>query len=615
MSGRLTAGFFMVVLAVAVWLYPVATFQLYPDLDFIVKVAPAQGAGIWFLFPLQTALLQLMTLIVLMAGLRKYSGSWLAACLGATATFAGCHQGWLMTSERDQALTHLVLALATVVWLCQQKRAFLVLLPLVLWKAPALALALGLQLLLERQQDAVFYGVSLLSLGLALATGPVPLGGLWLWLVPLAVYLKPELGFLGLIHPFAPVAAGLAVTLALSSWIDERWARLESRSVALKTRLGESEEVEVEVPRRTLLILASAVLWVGAVLPGESRLNREVLIGSHQRGVALEKLFVPRSLEAWIPEFGHLVGLGPGELELGRRLGSLGKESVLVLSPEVRVAALVSTLAGSPLKGWHAQGEPPELYAGPALALRLGDARMLTEEVVGLPAGVEVAGLEPSWEGAHGAAILQPRAQSASSGGSPALPGAPVPGELTPLGVPGLRFQLFRGEQPWGEPVAFPEDLESAFILPTTPGEYTLKLASGEASEPYRSDLPTAAAGLSAELEGGPILELPSRSAVSLEISLKNSSDNAFPLAWVHALSLVPNEELWQAAPLQGVVPARSSLKAKVWLRTPQEEREYPLILRLRLADESELEVPFEPAVTVRSWRRLPARGSWPIPD
>ena len=623
--------FLLALFALAVWLYPVGMAQLEPDpsfaLDWAPRLAPDVGDS-WALAAATTGLLQLLSAGLLIWGLRKTSGRWFPACLATVATFAGSSEGWMLTNSLEQALIHLLIVVFFLGFLFEKYLALflatLLLLPLSLATAIALLIALGIQNWLDEQPGRPLY-VTCGATALILAAHSFwPPTGIWLWLLPLAVHLHPEYAFLAVFYllsagmgsggDFGP---GLASGMVLGqAWLTQ-WESSEPSN--FETEVAEGLRT-LSLPKRSCLKLALILLLVVAVLPGEQRLNRELLIGSQKVGLKLPQLFQPQSLKEWTLLSGERYGLVSSDLILAEELARTpGPVTVLSFGEKTGrwPAAVLSTLSGKNLEGYAADGT---LLPGPTLAKELSRPEILDGELVAVRgyAGND-SPLETIWQGENGSAIFRLPKRANPALEIPDLPEMLAPGVLLDLGVEGLSYQVWREGEKWGRPVHFPAGTPSSFLLPTKPGSYEIEFESGKRLGPFRSDLPSTLSRLKAEFQGEPYQVRPSRTPLRVRLRLTNNSEFPLPLAWVEAVRFnhtgsplkEDNPRPFVRLHQTGQLAPEESVELETWWLIPPTEGEFEVSLTLRGRDGLEHTIPFDPPLRLQTWRRVSPTAVW----
>lgn len=630
----------LILLALAVWLYPVGRLWLDPGDDFLVRQAPlaawvAHGgeAGVHPLGPaampsdpfwavlagrlggdplgtwqLLTALPQVLALLVLAGGLRAAAGASLPAVLGAAMVFFGEPTAWLVTASPEEAAAHLLGAGAVAAGLAPGRAG------------PGVALLLG-----------VAAGVLVPPLGWVLVpalvvvggrrTGPWPaavalavlwrLGGGpggdrggptgWLWLLPLA-------GWVACRRRCRPVLLLLAAELfgrALGGWSEAMSGALPGAvGVALGVLVGETWQglsgdrrpalaaAHLPLCRLALAVLVAGFAWQGGE-PAETVLNRRVFLEARARGVAFARLLLPGTLSAWAAGPGRTRGLTAGDLELAQRLPP---GAGVVLTPAVSEeplipAAVLAALSGRRLLGWHADPEHPELLPAAAAAQRLGNPSLLAGPAAWVALRKE-----------GGVRVLSPLVARVEGQGELRVeaPSRWIPGELVWLeprdDLPaGWRWgcRVFRGEHPWGElAVEVPAGQPLPLVVPGTPGTYRLafygrrknrmvELGDGGVA-PFRCNRPAALASLQGHLEGLEE-EVPAGTILKVRLVVANPGEypvslERLPLARVSfADSRAPQEAAWDRPVL---LPGEEAA-CPLLLATPRSPGKWPLAVEL----------------------------------
>ncbi len=604
------AIFALTVLVLASWAYSVGLWQVEVEREFLVshlpmvvdahhplgpEAAPASNllATLTRLLGGEAALLrslmglcQGLSLVVLFLGLLGWRGRWLPALLAVSLGFCWGAEGWLFTSSPNFALGHLLLATALIAWLRQQVWPAVALGVCLTLAAPPLAWSFVLGILIDRISKREMTARALPWLGLALIlflSGHYPqpefsLGG---WFVPLVVLTvwQPRFGAFWLAFELAGQMAGLpgfaaaaGSGLILGEKLSLWWQQSPSAPLRVEARSG----LKLQLPYRLLIATAAvAIAWLG-VEPGESVWNRRLLVAAQQQDIAIESLFQPLSLTSWVERHGHRIGLSQEDLTLAAQLRqSEGEVTVLTPTAEdesLEVAAVLATLSGRPLSGWHADPKSPELYPAPALARHLGQPEICPGQVV-------IRGLEKSR--------------------LPFPSDVPAPGCLVDLGE--TNYQVSRNGKPWGRPVA-----SSYFLVPLTPGQYE---AGGQT---FSSRLDQALAHL--EVTRVDQTKLPSRSLTQVHLALTNPSQEPISLDWVRRCRLWVEPASYptgqQAFPT-GLLQPGQTLVFPLWLTTSEQEGIAPGWLELEGPRRQRVRLPLGP---IRTWRRLPPVGTWPDP-
>lgn len=687
---RLGSLFCLAVLAAASWLAVVGAMHLDPGAPFLLEHAPmasqyavfgdsashplggggatlcARLLGLLGGDPLATAQVlagcfQILTLAALFGGLRQASGHALAALLGVAAILAGTPGSWLVTTGLEEAMAHLLGAgLLALIMVGSGGLVGVLAAGLVLALAPlqlGMAWPLGLLVALapwlpgarsSRTPRWLQSAPPLLALGaVAWTQGLSGPGFEWSWwtvLGPLALVVAwrrrmrgalllgvGELLVMALGEGLGASVLGAGCTLAVAGeLLGEAWDSTRPG----RWRLGrESGVLCLEVPRRLVLVLLVLFLVVEGLEPGETAVNRQVILAAHKVRVRLPELIRPLPLESWVESRGGAYGLSPQDVELARTLAGTSRPG-LVLSAglqtePVLASSVIATLARRPLIGWIRLPEGVELEPAAELIRRRlqgqvarGERLVLLDpfpEAPILPQGrPPEAGFQARWEGLTAPGVL------VGIGAGP----LPPAGEL-------LGYRVFRNGQPWGRfPVEAARGESLPFPVPRTPGTYTLEFFRRPAGEPGTagtllgegglaplvSDEPEALAALEARVEGLGS-RIPSRSLVPWTLVLRNPTARPLNLGFFESLllemegeELHPYEARGELQPLltaagerPAVLPAGGEVRLRVLLPTPLTEGRS--LARPLLVDGAGGRFPLDLEVEFQTWRRLaPAR-------
>lgn len=518
----------------------------------------------------------------------------LAIVLGCLFLFMGSTEAWLVTRLPQAGVAHLLAVLAW--WLSKSRRPW-----------PALPLALGLACLdlqlaaaltvaalvpLKRRWELAVAGV---ILGLYLA-GPSLglLAAVVLWLR----HPNHEVRRLAVVEFLAPGLFGMtALGIALGRALTAIWRR----NPGGRPRWSRRPAWSLSIPLRWLVWLVGAlVVWRG-LAPGEEVFNDEILIASQKQKVALEKLFVPRSLLAWAQWRGTTVGLVPADLEVARQLAWLEGSAVFLSGqhPESpTLAGVVSALAaGARLEGWHVSREGACLLPGVAAYAATGRAELLR-------------GTGAAWlvERDHQPAAIEPWPDFRSQLSELRLERLEEWGRLLWFEAEGpASYQLSRDGRPFGPPVLTGGGAVPV-VVPALAGHYQVEWSNGQ-TQPLTSP-PTLP--LKARLETEP--ELPSRSLLPCPLHLTNSSQQVLDLSGLRGARLQLASELHdignEVAPITPLEPFSlepgASRTVTIYLRTPVPVGTFTV--HLQLVDESEASHPvsFADPLVIRTWRRQP---------
>lgn len=363
--------------------------------------------------------------------------------------------------------------------------------------------------------------------------------------------------------------------------------------------------VYASVPRSTLVGWLGFVLTLAAALKGEQDLNRTILIPAQKSKVSISTLFIPFSLEA------HADGVAAGRW---------------------------------PGKTPYPQLGPLEIEAARALD---GPFRVLTLESIGEARDLSLLTALLSEEPLHG--WSSPRTLSTSSLTCKAVGTNVVVGETAILRDHG-KLEVSRGpELPKDLSKLARLDLLDVWSLPFRAQELTdsknsgYRLVSSDLTETlYFSNVPARIAfsanpdrykiidlqrsDNSRELEIHPFelslksssldAPLPSRSLVELEFTLTNTGTgpishrelDSVTLGVTEGESFTPFEQSW---PGKIVLFPQETIPLKLYLATPEREDRFALKASFKTVDGAVTELPITGNLEFKSWRRLPAVGTW----
>lgn len=286
---------------------------------------------------------------------------------------------------------------------------------------------------------------------------------------------------------------------------------------------------------------AAACFWVQWVDTGLTRLEN--------LGLPAEALVEPLTLRRWLAWRGLDHGWTPEDLALARVLG----ENDLVLTPGLPheplvPAALLATVSGRALAGWHADPPRPELYPLAEAVRRTGLTELLEDADLG---SLRLRGGS------------LPRLEPPSEAGE--LPRRTAPGEL--LWWAG-GYQLQRAGRPWGSPVRGTP--LAPLPVPLTPGSYSLQDAT--------FDVPERAPRL--ELVAGS-LETRTATVVGVTARLVNHGPERFASAAYQGLVLETGEQrLLHPLPSLVLAPGEGA-DLRVQLAAPSATGDFLLTARL----------------------------------
>lgn len=628
---------------------------------------------------------QVLAVLALFGGLRAGTVHALAAVLGVGAMLAGTPHSWLATTGLEGALAHLLGAGALAVLLSASGAASGAVVALLLLALSLVEPGVAWPLALLAAAAPWLPGTSACSkerhaqtgLALAACVGVFSLGGApfadlrftaWTALLPVALWLAwrhclraPLLLGLGEVLVLATgggsatgpgfgasVLAAGAVFATVGELLGRAWDQAAPGHWALRWR----GELFLSAPWRALVAVAVLFLVVQGFEPGETALNRNVLLAGQKKQLSVQQLFAPLPLEDWVRTRGADFGLQPGDVE---RAAALRDKPAVVVTVRVErepllPSAVIATMAGTALPGWRIAPEDPRLVPGGWNAE--------------LEPAVELARLRASNQAAAGERLLLRQPLCAEEGPTIASgptdepltarwKGAAAPGSLVEIEVsPALRrgevlgYHVTRDGEAWSRiPVETPAGRPVLFPVPRTPGVYLLHFyrrpAGAAASKgtdlgggrlPALVSDPGALGRLQAQVAGLGT-RLPSRSLVPFELVLRNparlsdsaSGPNRQPvsLARFEALRLeldgadaYPEERRGRLQPLltsaglaPGVLEPGAEVHLRVLLPTPLTEGTFRA--RPVLVDAEGGSVPLDLEIPFRTWRRIPPGGAW----
>lgn len=359
------------------------------------------------------------------------------------------------------------------------------------------------------------------------------------------------------------------------------------------------------VARNTLVVWIAFALTLAASLKGEKELNRTILIPAQKSKVSISNLFLPFSLST----HAELVGanrwngkrpypeLGLQEVEACRELSGPFRVLTLDHIAEQRdLSLLMALLSKKPLRGWSTQAR----LSTSSLTCKAAGANVVVGETVILRGWGELEITE-----------------------GPALP--TDLSKLAPLDLLTLWSLPFRAQD-------LSESKNSGYRLVESGATETLyfskrgaKIAFSASPEHYKIiDLKNSRNSREIDIHSFelslqcPSLDapLPSRSLVELEFILTNTGSGpityreleSVTLGVVEGESFSPFEQPW---PGKIVLFPKESMPVKLYLATPEREDRFRLRGSFKTVDGAVSDLRIVGPVEFKSWRRLPAVGTW----
>lgn len=661
--GKLWWGFLAALLVAAVWLTGTGHTLLHGfPLDVLEAVARGRG-----LLPLLekpplldgTALLGRLpgdslawagwattglnglSAVLLYLTCRRSWGNPISPVLATGAAFFGARTMWVQSLTPTDSVMHLLLTLALAALMAGAVPllAGVVLAVAVLAPEQGLALYLALAYLAYRRQNAyglalptvALFGVGCLLIPLADGYRMQPgLDGWYLWsLLPLALAIIPsELRsarggiylslLLGSLLTGSPELASL-LALGDLAFVALEACRPASKIDDVDADKGETESAEadpadplhpggVRLPALTLGGLLASVILVVVILPGERFLNSKVLIQSHKVDVPILELFKVFSLDEHARRFAEqpwrsrvpIPGLTAADCELALSLADTGAPSGLCPltldgTAERRDIALVySLLSGQRLVGW----DDPRSLAPPLLLSKFQGKNLISD----------------------GPTVVMRRNGSADVASRALAPKKPAPLDFRHLMAtpylpqtvshePGAGYRWISGGQSYE--VSFP-DSRAEVMVSDHQGEVRLASLVKEGARRHLEVAPTnwVMAGLPS------YRAVPSRSLIPLTLTLSNQGEG--PLSsrmlagWRFELT---GGEDWnsfrQENPKPFLLFPGESTNLDFQLSTPEGEGLYQVRAIALTVEGKEVEVPLAGPSQIRTWRRMPAVGTW----
>jgi len=610
---------FLVVLALAAWLYPLGSARLDPDPAVLGRLEPLMACptvplglepslgeralvGLGLDPVVLAGALQVLAVFVLYGALRRHAGV-SAAVLGTAGAVTGTTSSWLVCTEPLLAAEHLLTACALFVLPGRRP-----------WAAAPLVLALaalnplGASLLAGAGVASRWlgtpsegYGRAAWALGALVLAWYVPLLG---W--PLAAWAvwqaRSAVGLL-LLTLGPPAALGALVGQNLR------------RADPDRLRLWRDEGLRLRIPWRTAGALIFAVALVATVEPGERMLNQRILLAAHKRDLNVPDLFPPLRAADQVRFAPASWGLQPDDLDLAAFLSRQRGRS-LVVTPGAKnesyeVAAFLTGASGHSLAGWVWLEGQPTLVPGAAAfrgtldpaalsAARLDRLVVRGESSLDLPVELRATGWTvyrvPTEETGGGAGAIEVTPTSLVQAGHLAWLDVQPADRV-------VEYVVSRDGRPLGTDFPVRGAGRVPLVLPLSPGDYRLEwreIDGGQVEARGWSGLrldPQAdldALRVSTDLE----TTAPSRSLVAVHLALQG----AIAPTGAH-LRLEPVNTGDAEPPEQLPVDLRSGT---LWLRTPELEGTYLVRLELEAGPTARRTVDLG---SVRVWRRMPPAG------
>ena len=610
---------FLVLLALAAWLYPLGSARLDPDPAVLGRLEPLMGSptvplglepslgeralvGLGLDPVVLAGALQVLAVFVLYGALRRHAGV-SAAVLGTAGAVTGTTSSWLVCTEPLLAAEHLLTACALFVLPGRRP-----------WAAAPLVLALAA---LNPLGALLLAGAGVASRWLGTPTtddrrATWALGALVLaWYLPLAGWplaawavwqARSAVGLL-LLTQGPPAALAALVGQSLRQAAPDR------------LRLWRDQGLRLRIPWRTAGALIFAVALVATVEPGERMLNQRILLAAHKRDLNVPDLFPPLRAADQVRFAPASWGLQPDDLDLAAFLSRQRGRS-LVVTPGAKnepyeVAAFLTGTSGHSLAGWTwLEGRPTLVPGAAAFRGTLDPAALSAARLDRLVVRGESSLDLPVERRATGWTVYRVPTEETVGGAGPieVTPTSPVQaGHLAWLAVQpanqAVEYVVWRNGRPLGADFPVRGTGRVPLVLPLASGDYRLEWRQGNGA-------PVEARGWSglrvdpqADLEAlGVCSDLqttaPSRSLVPVRLTLQGGiapTGARLRLEPVNAGDREPPEQL----------PVDLD-SGTLWLRTPEHEGAYLVQLDLEAGPGARRTVHLG---TVRIWRRMPPAG------
>lgn len=542
--------------------------------------------------------------------------------LAVATAFFGAETMWVKSLLPQESLLHLLLAcfLAALVTGSVPFMTGIVLALALLSPGQAIMAYLALCYLSYRRQPAygllvptlALFGVGCLLIPLAgdYRLSPGFTGWHILSLLPLVVCLFPS--------PLRSARGGIYASLLLGSWLTGE-AELASilvlgdlvflalQQCSQETDSDTAEEGFVRWPAQTLLGLAATVALVNISLPGERFLNSRVLIPAQKSKVPLVRLFTTFSLDhhakrfakdSWraLVPFPHLseadyelaLDLRPKELPNGFCLLTLDTPV------ESRQSALLyALLSGQKLGGW----DDSEFLAAPLLLCKSRGQNHLHQGPAVIFREQSMARLTENPPLPKQLALLDFRSLLA------------LPHRLQEVSRENGAAYRWKGDNE-SYTVVFPEG-KAEVLLSSRPGEYRIS-SLAEQGAVRRIDVPVA----KWELSGLNLEEtLPSRSLIPLHLSLTNRGEGPIGSEMIASWQVETEDASFSPFRQESSKPfilfPGESTELEFFLATPEPEGRYQVKIQALTPEGKAIEVPLVEPAELRTWRRMPAVGTW----
>jgi hypothetical protein len=610
---------FLVLLALAAWLYTLGSARLDPDPALLGRLKPLmtsptvplglepslgeRALAVLGVDPVILAgVLQVLAVFVVYGALRRHAGV-STAVLGTAGVVTGTQSSWLVCTEPLLAAEHLLTACALFALPGRRPWAAV---PLVL--ALAVLNPLAALLLAGAGVAAHWLGTppaddrrTMWVLGALVLAWYMPLAG---W--PLAAWAvwqsRSALGLL-LLTQGPPAALAALVGQSL---------RPADRN---RLRLSRDEGLRLWIPWRMAGALVFAVTLLVTVEPGERILNQRILLAAHKRDLDVLALFPPLRAADWVRFAPASWGLQTDDLELAAFLKEQQGHSLVVTpgakSEPYEVAAFLTGTSGHCLAGWTWLEEQPTLVPGAAAFRATLDpvtlsAARLDRLVVRGESSLDL----PVERRATGWTVYRMPTEEAGGGAGPleVTPTSPVrAGNLTWLAVQPadreVEFVVWRNDRPLGAEIPVRGAGRIPLVLPPASGDYRLEWRGGHGAPVEVRGWSGLQVDLQADLEALRVSSdlqttAPSRSLVPVRLTLQGEiapTGARLRLEPVNAGDREPPEQL-------PIDPGSGTL----WLRTPEHEGAYLVQLDLEAGSGARRTVNLG---TVRIWRRMPPAG------
>lgn len=543
--------------------------------------------------------------------------------LAGTLLFLGADTFWIQADAPQSTLTVLVLSFAVAALISGKLPLLGLAVILASGLAPAYGVTFSLVLLYLSYVRRESYGKAVSAV-----TASVGVAGLlvhifrfglepslsgfssWTWVPLLGLALSKEL---------RESRGGLYLALALSAMVGAApevvsaiclgdLAVVGLRERPLDSMSGQNGSYSA-VPRSRIVVGIAFVLTLAGALKGEKDLNSKILIPAQKQKVGILTLFRPFSLASHADLVGRdrwqgkspYPALGRKEVEASRSLSGPFRVLTLDELAEARdLSLLMALLSGQPLHGWSSEGR----LSTSSLTCKRAERNVVVGETVIFRKAGEV--------------------EITDGPGSPPDPTKLAPVDLLTLWSLPFRPQVLSGAKNSGyrlvasgstETLVFTEG-PAQVVFSASPDQYKL-IDLKDSKNSRKIEIHPFALSLKCPELDAP---LPSRSLVEIDFVLTNTGQGpvthrelkSVTLGVLEGESFSPFEQLW---PDNVVLFPQESMAVKLWLATPEREDEFRMKASFKSIDGHVFELPLSGRPEFKSWRRLPAVGTWVEPE